>query len=430
MRIIAFVLVSIFLINASFAQNIILDNQSDIDNFALDYEGVTEITSLQISGSDVVNLEGLSQLIKIEKWLIIRGTSLSSLEGLNNLIMLGENSSSIPTIWISLNSNLTSISEIENMDIYENTSKVIIRENPLLNSCSIAVICNLVSHHNDILVYNNGFDCKDWRTIKNNCNIEVDTSEKEIIFSEGFEDWASSGSSNWEQTTDPNQLEETYVYTTESLFEGDSSLVVNGNFYILGREDYSDSEITYSFNAPEELIDIEFSYMCIGYGFCGLSIFQDSLFSEYQSPRFVWREAAGDTILHHVVLQNISPNRGYEMFTKIRFSSLAVATDEYFPNDTCELIIDDVKVKKKLVVNKVDDLEDYSLNVYPNPTSDVIHVMTNYQFDKVRVFNNSGKLLSEDQFDNHIDMSNFLPGIYFVQFYDDQNMITQKVMKF
>jgi len=425
-----FILILIFFANVSFAQNIDIDNQSDINNFAVDYPGVTEITSLSIRGSDVINLEGLSQLIKIEKWLIIRGTSLPSLAGLNNLIMLGENSSSIPTIWISLNSNLTSISEIENMDVYEKTSKVIIRENPLLNNCSIDIICNLVSHHNDILVYNNGFDCKDWRTIKNNCNIEVDTSEKEIIFFEGFEDWVSNGSSNWEQTTHPNQLEETYVYTTESLVEGDSSLVVNGNFYVLGREDYSDSEITYSFNEPEELIDIEFSYKCVGDGFCGLSIFQDSLFSEYQSPRFVWREAASDTMLHHVILQNISPNRGYEIFTKIRFSSLAVATDEYFPNDTCKLIIDDLKVKKKLVVNKVNDLEDYSLNIYPNPASDIIHVMTSYQFDKLRVFNNTGELLLEDKFDYQIDVSNFLPGIYFVHFYDNQSIITRKVMKF
>ena len=429
MKGIEFIFILMSFASVNFAQNISLDSQSDIDDFVIDYPGATEISSLQISGSDVVSLEGLSQLVKIEKWLIIRGTSLSSLEGLNNLIMLGENSSSIPTIWISSNSNLTSISEIENMDIHENASKVIIRENPLLNNCSIDIICDLVRYHNDILVYNNGLDCKDWHTIKNICNIEVDTSEKETIFSEGFEDWISSGSMNWEQTTHPNQLEEGYVYTRESLVEGDSSLVVSGNFYILGREDYSDSEITYSFNEPEELIDIEFSYKCIGDGFCGLSIFQDSLFSEYQSSRFVWREAAGDTMLHHVLLQNISPNRGYEMFTKIRFSSLAIATDEYFPNDTCELIIDDVKVKKKLVVNKVDDLEDYSLNVYPNPVSDVIHVMTNYQFDKVRVFNNRGELLSEDKFDYQIDVSDFLPGIYFIHFYDHQNMVTRKVMK-
>jgi hypothetical protein len=75
--------------------NIGLLSQSDIDNFALDYPGCTQLNNaLGISGNSVTNLNGLSQIEGIGTTgaggpLIISCPNLTNLSGLDNLTFVG-----------------------------------------------------------------------------------------------------------------------------------------------------------------------------------------------------------------------------------------------------------------------------------------------------------------------------------------------------
>ena len=79
-----------------------------------------------------------------------------------------------------------------------------------------------------------------------------------------------------------------------------------------------------------------------------------------------------------------------------------------------------------------------TLELYPNPTSDVINVSFNgskTQNLTVRVVNVNGQLVYTDavgqytgQYRNTIDLSNVAQGVYFVQLITDQGTINRKVV--
>src|SRR5690606_23843101 len=65
-------------------------SQADIDAFAINYPNCTQISgSLYISSSDIVNLNGLSNLISVGGDLYIDFNPLTNLDGLSNLTSVG-----------------------------------------------------------------------------------------------------------------------------------------------------------------------------------------------------------------------------------------------------------------------------------------------------------------------------------------------------
>jgi len=73
-------------------QGITFSNQSQIDNFQVNYPNCTNILgNVTIQGDDIINLNGLSVLISIEGYLVIKNNSLlTSLVGFDNLTTIGD----------------------------------------------------------------------------------------------------------------------------------------------------------------------------------------------------------------------------------------------------------------------------------------------------------------------------------------------------
>jgi len=66
-------------------------SQAQVDNFVIDYPDCTEIEGfVEFVGTDIINLDALSQITKIGKYLRIENTSLVNLNGLENVTILGE----------------------------------------------------------------------------------------------------------------------------------------------------------------------------------------------------------------------------------------------------------------------------------------------------------------------------------------------------
>ena len=70
---------------------IIFTTQAQVDGFPSNHPGCTIIDgNLGITGNDITNLDSLSQLNHIDGSVQISAGSLSSIEGLSNVIKIGE----------------------------------------------------------------------------------------------------------------------------------------------------------------------------------------------------------------------------------------------------------------------------------------------------------------------------------------------------
>ncbi|PSL33667.1 putative secreted protein (Por secretion system target) [Dyadobacter jiangsuensis] len=86
------------------------NTQAEIAAFKANYPSCTAIPGvLDITGSDITDLSGLSQITSVGRGLIIRGTSITNLRGLDNIISAGGG------LQISGNGSLTSLAGLGNI---------------------------------------------------------------------------------------------------------------------------------------------------------------------------------------------------------------------------------------------------------------------------------------------------------------------------
>ncbi|MDX9905022.1 MAG: T9SS type A sorting domain-containing protein [Bacteroidales bacterium] len=183
---------------AGFSQSCLPDgidftNQSQIDNFQADYPGCTEIEGdVEISGSGITNLNGLSMLVHIGGHLYISNNgSLADLSGLSSLSYIGS------SLLISNNPQLSSLNGINSLGIVEGdvfisnnqvlsditalggilpllVSTLRITGNPELSVCASPFICGfLASPMGKIIIYNNSTGCNNPPEIASQCGITL-----------------------------------------------------------------------------------------------------------------------------------------------------------------------------------------------------------------------------------------------------------------
>lgn len=87
-----------------------ITTQSQVDNFAIDYPGCTNFYSININGSDILNLNGLSQIETVARNFKVKNTSLQNMIGLENLTYVGGN---LDFFGNSLMENLQGLDQLE-----------------------------------------------------------------------------------------------------------------------------------------------------------------------------------------------------------------------------------------------------------------------------------------------------------------------------
>lgn len=80
------------------------------------------------------------------------------------------------------------------------------------------------------------------------------------------------------------------------------------------------------------------------------------------------------------------------------------ATASYFINDNCECV----------VLAELDDINNIKTHIYPNPSSDVINIVTDLQQLSVIVYDIQGKVLLHSE-DKQIDVLGLESGVYFIE---------------
>jgi len=71
-----------------------------------------------------------------------------------------------------------------------------------------------------------------------------------------------------------------------------------------------------------------------------------------------------------------------------------------------------------------------NLEIYPNPTSDILNIQTEQKISKIEILDTSGKLLKSNSGSGKtINVSNLSKGIYLIKIYADKNIINSKFIK-
>jgi len=148
-----------------FADQITINQQSQIDNFVTEFGNCTSLERLYINGANITNLDGLSILRNIETDLRIENTSLVSLSGLDSTLFSG-------SITLHNNPLLTDVEVLERVDV--NIRYLIIQNNITLSSCCI--LGDLLEEHPNaynFVVQGNADGCAGIGDILNSCGIDA-----------------------------------------------------------------------------------------------------------------------------------------------------------------------------------------------------------------------------------------------------------------
>ena len=87
--------------------------------------------------------------------------------------------------------------------------------------------------------------------------------------------------------------------------------------------------------------------------------------------------------------------------------------------------------KKENIVSSTLDNKDYpTLNIYPNPTKDILSIETNLSLTEISILNLNGRLIyTSFEHKDKIDISHLPSGIYFIKVISDKGVFTKKVIK-
>ena len=116
-----------------------------------------------------------------------------------------------------------------------------------------------------------------------------------------------------------------------------------------------------------------------------------------------------------VALQNAD-----NAISAFNIATYAQGSDAYFDN---------IEVTNNAVLATSDQIKDPTFLVYPNPTSDFVHVKTDKKINLISVVDPSGKILKQSKL-NTIDIQDLPKGIYFVNIkFIDQSEENTKLIK-
>jgi len=142
------------------------NSQADIDNFATDYPGCTQITGdVIIQGNTITSLDGLNGITHIGGRLqIIIADNLTNVDGLSSLVSIGT------FIDIYLNDSLTDLSGLANVVFGPGFGSIVIEANSNLSVCNVPNICRYFANPSAFsYIEGNGQGCATIPQLRSSC---------------------------------------------------------------------------------------------------------------------------------------------------------------------------------------------------------------------------------------------------------------------
>lgn len=93
------------------------------------------------------------------------------------------------------------------------------------------------------------------------------------------------------------------------------------------------------------------------------------------------------------------------------------------------LYLDNILVESSGTLSITDETINNELLVYPNPTSDKLTIKTNYDIDKVELYNILGKKVMENANTQELNLNSLSNGVYMLQIYSGKTKLIKRIVK-
>lgn len=229
--------------------------------------------------------------------------------------------------------------------------------------------------------------------------LRVNPTNGQLILTTIKSGWGTNSEKNWVHTyntdgslVDTKTLQDYYWFPSMPVFPDNHAPVINGN----NEENISITEVT-RINLSEVVSDVDNLQAGI-----------------VKNIKFI-----SDTSIISAEINDkdelvITPlDKGYAS-VEVIFNSNGKMVEKTYNIDTTLL--------------SVSNVEKTQLSIYPNPTSDYIHIKSNENIQEVQVLDISGKLV-KTSVGNKVDIRPLNRGIYIVRIKTDKTIHTHKIMK-
>lgn len=144
----------------------------------------------------------------------------------------------------------------------------------------------------------------------------------------------------------------------------------------------------------------------------------DSEFTGNEEPAFEETLDAGYTWTAKTINLNITDFKGKDV--KLIFRHYDCTNIAFIGLDDI-----DISVTPGLLTSNIDK---ETVNIYPNPTTDFIHIKGLENIQKIRIFDMQGKIVAETK-NPQVDVRQLIPGAYIVNVYVGNKVISRKLIK-
>jgi len=147
-------------------------------------------------------------------------------------------------------------------------------------------------------------------------------------------------------------------------------------------------------------------------------------FSTCDSNRILATNWSGELIEFHFENDSISKSI---LDTQNQIINGIASTNEFL-GSTCNPDIDSNPCAELSTLDSF--LNDNEIEVYPNPTSDIINIRTSSTINEVRIINFNGTVIKNfSTYKEYIDISDIKKGIYYINFITSEMIHTRKIIK-
>jgi len=403
-----------------------LTSQSDIDNFAVNYPGCTEIINgFEVRGQDITNLNGLIQLESstISSFITIVDTGISNFSGLENLHSIGRK------IEVFENPDLINFNGLEQLQSIQ--SDLFVAGNASLTS--FEGLSSLISVGGKLHIDSNPL-LEDFNGMSNLSSLGVESGNP--VGNRGLDLDGNNALSNFTGLENLTEINGSVIIKNnsnlqnfiglENVTEVASAFIVQNNDAILNLQGFN-SLVTTGF-----ALHIDYNDQLLNLvGLEALQKFDGSLSltnNDNLNSIDALSNAVDTSVGSYIVVEN-NPNLPYcaieVVCGNINDPTLFVLIEDNAVG--CNSISE---VKADCILSVSNNELTVEIALYPNPVSEKlqIRVTEGTVFEKATVHS----ILGEELFftsEETVDFSQFTVGIYFVKVTTNRGSVTKKVVK-
>ena len=113
----------------------------------------------------------------------------------------------------------------------------------------------------------------------------------------------------------------------------------------------------------------------------------------------------------------------------VTFYVAAMAANGNGNNRGEKMYIDTISISENISAS-IADIENWNINLYPNPTTQTISIdgYTNTN-SKLKVINQTGKVMMDVNFNNSLDVSALSTGTYYLKIYENNRVFMKRFTK-